>query len=325
MKKNIILFFSAVSVAFLMGLMVLNSAFSLDAGVKKGKKEKVTAHEGGSATVTREVTVGSFNSISAEGPVKVIFTQGKTGVVTLSGGATEMEHIKVAVKDSELEIGFDKEFMRSCGKHNGKKGRREVEVRVSAPSLKNIETACSARFVASVINVDGKLEVEAETSGSVVIDRVSCGSLKADADTSSSVEIGRFQASEVKAEADTSGRVKISGTASAAKLEADTSGKVEVESLDTDNLKADADTSGSVKVKSLTAGTVTAEADTSGKIVLAGQAGSVVFRADTSGSVDGGKLSADYATVSTDTGGNIRYCSRNTNASSRSIVNTYNK
>lgn len=322
MKKIIVLLLVAVCCVGGLGYLALDTAFGLDAK-SKNKKEKAITDVGSAGMISREMRPGGFDKIEAEGPVKIIFTQGAAGTLFLKGNSFEMEHINVVVKNSKLKITFDKEYFNSTDKMFSRHKRQEVEIRMSAPVIREVQTSCSARFIAAKLNSGDNLDLEADTSGSIEIDDVRCAVLDVEADTSGSVAVGRFDAIELKAEADTSGKVKISGSAPNAKLEADTSGSVEVAALDTGSLVTKADTSGSVNVRNLTAANVSGHADTSGSITLKGSAETVNFSADTSGSVKAGELKAETATVKSDTGGSIKYCAKSTNVKNSSMVNTY--
>lgn len=299
---------------------MIDTALGLHA---KSKVNKDVAISGAAGQVSREFSLNSFDEIEVKGKFAVEFTQGPQTPVVISGPSLEMEHLKVKVKGSCLEIEFDKQYYeKTNAKRHGK--RPMVTVRMSAPSVRSIEMSLSSTFTAGLISNLSELEIEADTSSKIEIANVECGSLSVDADTSGSVNIGHVtSSSEIKADADTSGSIRLNGVAANAKLTADTSGSVSVQTLTVATLTAKADTSGSVSVKSLTAENVTGRADTSGDVTLGGKAISVDFRADTGGHIKAGSLSAQSATVGSDTGGKVEYHARNTRATSSSLVNTY--
>lgn len=317
MKKIVTLLLVAVALAGCAGYLVLDSAFGLNAKPKVRKERSITDS---SQMKTSEFRLGNFDRIDVEGPVKVEFTQGKMGPVVVTAPSFEMEYLEVVVKGSCLKIEFDDKYYR----HNKNKKNRLVTVKVSAPSLSEIEMAVSSLFSATTLKQTGNLEIEANTSASVELHSVECGDLSVDADTSGSVEIGMVTANVFDVDADTSGSVRVNGSVSKAKLKADTSGSIKANTLTTIGLSVGADTSGCVEIETLSADDVIGRADTSGLISLKGVARTVDFHADTSGRIKAGELKAEIATVGSDTGGKVMYCAKITKNKSASIINTYN-
>lgn len=319
MKKIITLLVVAVALAGIGGYILVDSTFNLNAKSKISKEASIT-NAGGS--VSRQMKVSSFDKIEVEGCFKVEFSQGPQTPLSITGPSLEMEHMKVSVKGSTLEIEFDKAYY-DLKKNKRNKADRLVTVNISAPSLRSIEMSLSSSFTANTIRQNGEFEIEADTSASVDIRSLQCDELDVDADTSGSVNLMSVTATKVNADADTSGSIRLNATAATAILKADTSGSVKVNTLTVATLTAKADTSGSVQVETLTADNVIGRADTSGKVTLKGKAGNVDFRADTSGYIKAGDLSATTATVGSDTGGKVVYNAKSTRTTNSSLVNTY--
>ncbi len=316
MKKIVALLFVAAAIVGCAGYMVVDSAFGLNAKSKIKKENTIVDSSG---MITREFRPGSFDKIEVEGPVSVEFTQGKQGPVVVTAPSFEMEYLEVEVSGSTLEIEFDDEYFR---KEKNKRGRR-VTVKISAPSLREIDMSLSSSFVGGALKQTGNLEIDADTSASIEFKSVECGDLSVDADTSGSVRIGSVSANVLEGDADTSGSIRINGKVSQAMFKADTSGSIKANTLTATKVSAKADTSGSVEVETLTADEVYGRADTSGLVSLKGVARTVDLYADTSGRINAGELKADHATVGSETGGKVIYCAKNTKNRSQSLINTY--
>ncbi|MDE6360526.1 MAG: DUF2807 domain-containing protein [Muribaculaceae bacterium] len=321
MKKSVVILLVAVAVAGCASLLGLYSAFDMNSKAKVSKETSITDS---SATVSREYKVGNFEKIEVEGNIRVEFVQGTSkGRMTVTAPSYEMEHLKVEVKGTSLEIGYDKSYFTQSNGRDKKRGPQTV-VKVASPSLRSIEMSLSAKFEATSLKQAGKIDIDVDTSGSVDIKTVDCGELSLSADTSGTIRLGVVNATEVKAEPDTSGTIRIEKAQTAnAVLKADTSGRVIVSKLTTAYIRTSADTSGSVEVESLAADNVVGRADTSGRISLKGEATNVDFHADTSGSIKAGELKAETAKVGFDTGGKVVYCARKTSHDGSSLVNTY--
>lgn len=320
MKKSVALLIAAVTLVGCVGLFGLYTALDVKA---KAKVKKETTMTDSSGMVTREYNLGKFDEIEVEGNIKVEFVQGAHKTMTVTAPQFEMEHLKVEVSGSKLEIEYDKAYYEQTQGKSKKRGNPAV-VKLSAPSVRSIEMSLSARLMAGSLRQEGKVDIDVDTSGKVEIQTIDCAELSLSADTSGSIEIGSATATKIKADSDTSGLIRLNkGQASSAVLKADTSGRVRAGVLSAFDLNADADTSGSIEVDDVRGGNVVGRADTSGRLALKGEAASVDFYADTSGSIKAGELKAETATVGSDTGGKVVYCARNTSHKGASTVNTY--
>ncbi len=112
--------------------------------------------------VTKTMNVGNFDGIEAS-RVKVVYTPGAAGPVTISAPDNIMPYVKVRVHDGDLECRIDRDIQIEMS------SGPVVTVTVSAPAVDDFEAS-----VSGIIQVDGNLNVhdfsaEANTAAQILV------------------------------------------------------------------------------------------------------------------------------------------------------------
>ena len=263
MMKRITLL-SALSVVAI-ATVVLPACVSVDAGhngedaVVFGNGARINIRPSNSMA-TRQFTLGNFDEIDAS-RVDVVYSVGTPGTATLNAPDNVIDYIKVKNDHGTLKLWVDNDVNIN--------GRLNATLTVSSRNINEITATLAAKVeVTTPLVVDGGLDLEGSTSGSIVLGVVKCekadfdfstaatvhvtsiiceGKLDIDASTSASITIDKAIASSLDADAATAASVKVAaGSVGKVDLEAATAGKVKV-AADITGGKASAATGGSVR------------------------------------------------------------------------------
>lgn len=329
MKKLIATVILVVAALVVVGLTIFQSTFDVN-GNERPNSVKVRSGASESEMTSspdatrREVAVGYFDKLDADGPFDVKFSRGEGGKIVLYGKKEFLEHVKVEVRKSCLYIDYESSFLKNK-RSLGKDAR--VEVLVHAQTLREIESEASATFTTDNINSPDALKIAAESGAKVSIGSVTCVTFEADAESGADIIVNKLQATDVKADAESGAGVVLAAIAAPnVSVDAESGAHLTIDTVNADEFAADADSSGQINVKVLTARNVKGSADSGAAIKLQGKTNRVVLSADSGASIQAGKLEAEYATVRQSSGGNITYCAISGDYNnSRSAKNTYKK
>ncbi len=115
-------------------------------------------------TITRSLSIGSFEEIKCYGTASVLFTQGQTCAVEVKGTENEIANKEVKVENGTLVIRNKKQNQR---------GSDHFEVIVTAPSLTSLTVAGVCSFVSETITTPS-LDVDIEGVATIKMGRVQC-------------------------------------------------------------------------------------------------------------------------------------------------------
>ena len=213
-------------------------------------------------TISKEVKVEPFHSISTSSSIDVIYTQssGKQQVVIYTT-PTLMDRVKVVVENGILKVSF-KHSLKSISIKD-----EPLEVRVTAPAVNTLSASSSGDIkLTNGLKTSGKLTIKASSSGDVKSESIVCDELHIKASSSGDIKLGKVSSKSILAEGSSSGDIELKQiTASSVTANSSSSseiylnGKCEVADFS-------ASSSGDIKAKDLKARTVTASASSSGDI-----------------------------------------------------------
>ncbi len=215
--------------------------------------------------VTKTMNVGNFDGIEAS-RVKVVYTPGAAGPVSISAPDNIMPYVKVRVHDGDLECRIDRDIQIEMS------SGPVVTVTVSAPAVDDFEAS-----VSGIIQVDGNLNVhdfsaEANTAAQILVPSLTAADASFEASTAGVVTVNNAMVSDdVETEVSTGGVVTLN-TLKAAKLEADitTGGVVNIQQGNINYGDLEATTGGVINAQCVTFGGGKASATTGGVINVSG-------------------------------------------------------
>ena len=215
--------------------------------------------------ITQKVKVDNFEGIQTSTSIDVVYTQ-TTGETDVEIYAPDnlMEYVKVESDGGMLKIFFES---KEKGKSLNIKGKHETKVYISAPVVHTLLASSSGDiFLKNGLQYEGKVRIEASSSGDIEgstivcetlnaessssgdieLEKVECTSLMAEASSAGDVSIKNLKAETVSAEASSSGDVTLKGVCHSAKLEASSAGDIEADGLKAEKVVANASSSGDV-------------------------------------------------------------------------------
>jgi DUF4097 and DUF4098 domain-containing protein YvlB len=161
------------------------------------------------------------------------------------------------------------------------RGKHETKVYVSAPAVHTLLASSSGDIhMKNGLQYDGKVKIEASSSGDIEGSAIVCQAL----DT-----------------------------------EASSSGDIELEKVECASLKAEASSAGDISIHTLKAETVSAEASSSGDVTLEGVCRSATFNASSAGDIEADELKAENVVAKASSAGDVTcYASESLDASTSS-------
>lgn len=193
-------------------------------------------------SVEKTVGIGHFDAIEAECVNVVVNVAPSDGKCVVRTTPELIDHVRVKVEDHTLKLSLDNEYMK--GKKKGRKVNPSVTV--SANTLEEIEASLASGIVVNGNLVCiGKLELSAETAGSIVIESLEAPELEVETETAASVRINGGKVVAVDLNAETASSIDCSVmAASSGRAEAGTAASIKCKVR---NLTKKASTAGSVK------------------------------------------------------------------------------
>lgn len=200
------------------------------------------------ATVKKEIKIGDFNKVDVSQGIKVIFQQGaNSGTASIATTPSAEKYLSISVKNNILEVHY-----ANSGKFvNNVKGPSIV--RVSSPSLSNVDLSSAAMFV-----------LEGEYKGSEIVDidmssgssfnaqQIDCPKLKIDISSGASAFISRFDGN-LKVEASSGSNVKIENAiGDLLSLESSSGAGVHINGIVSEEIYADASSGSSISLEGKT-------------------------------------------------------------------------
>ena len=215
--------------------------------------------------ITQKVKVDNFKGIQASTSIDVVYTQ-TTGETDVEIYAPDnlMEYVKVEANGDILEISFES---KEEGKGLSINGKHQTKVYVSAPVVHTLlATSSGDIFLKNGLQYEGKVRIEAyssgdiegsnivcevlnagsASSGDIELDKVECTSLMAEASSAGDISIKNLKAETVSAETSSSGDVSLKGVCHSATFEASSAGGIEADDLKAENVVAKANSAGDV-------------------------------------------------------------------------------
>lgn len=215
--------------------------------------------------ITQKVKVGDFKGIQTSTSIDVVYTQ-TTGETDVEIYAPDnlMEYVKVESNGDMLKILFES---KEKGKGLNIKGKHETKVYISAPAVYTLLASSSGDiFLKNGLQYDGKVRVEASSSGDIKGGTIECEALTTKASSSGDIDL-----------------VKVECTA----------------------LNAEASSAGDITIKDLKAETVSAEASSSGDVTLEGVCQSATFVASSAGDIEADGLKAEKVVAKASSSGDV--------------------
>lgn len=142
--------------------------------------------------VTNELNLTGFNTIDANGAVRLVLTQDSIYHVKAEGNESYLEEYKFYVEDGELEV----ELAKPTSNVNGQTPR--VTLYVSAPKLESIEINGATKLqIMGCHAMDSNLSIEANGASKIEIDTLVVDGLEIESNGA-----GKFHASRIVAKGD---------------------------------------------------------------------------------------------------------------------------
>ena len=142
--------------------------------------------------VTKELNLTGFNTIDANGAVRLVLTQDSIYHVKAEGNESYLEEYKFYVEDGELEV----ELAKPTSNVNGQTPR--VTLYVSAPKLESIEINGAAKLqIMGCHTIDNGLSIEANGASKIEIDTLVVDGFEVESNGA-----GKFHASRIVAKGD---------------------------------------------------------------------------------------------------------------------------
>ena len=215
--------------------------------------------------ITQKVKVDNFEGIQTSTSIDVIYTQ-TTGETDIEICAPDnlMEYVKVGVENGILKIRFN---TNKGGKHLNIRGKHQTKVRVSAPEVHTLLASSSGDIILkNGLHYEGKVRVEASSSGDIEGNTIVCEALSTQASSSGDIELVKVECTSLNAEASSAGDVSIKGLkAETVSAEASSSGDVTLEGVCQSATLASS-SAGDIEADDLKAEKVVAKASSSGDI-----------------------------------------------------------
>ena len=215
--------------------------------------------------ITQKVNVDNFKGIQTSTSIDVVYTQ-TTGETDVEIYAPDnlMEYVKVETNGDLLKIYFESKEKR---KGLSIKGKHQTKVYVSAPAVHTLLASSSGDIILkNGLQYDGKVRVEASSSGDIEgstivcetlnagssssgdidFDKVECTTLNAEASSAGDINIKNLKAETVSAEASSSGDVTLKGVCQSATFASSSAGDIEADDLKAENVVAKASSAGDI-------------------------------------------------------------------------------
>lgn len=227
----------------------------------------ITCAANGNTLITRQMKAAPFDAIEAE-CVDVYITVGpSTGKFSVTGTREVLDKFSAYVSKGKLKLSGLKSNTNNSLKGFFKKNKRAM-VKITVPSLREIDAEMSAKVVVDKALAGNDIEVSSETSSSVSLAGINATSaVELESETSSSISVGKLSAPKVKVSAETSSTVEIESLkAQTSKLDAETSSCISVENVNVEDMKATAETASTVKASAGTINYGKFNAETASKI-----------------------------------------------------------
>ena len=215
--------------------------------------------------ITQKVNVDNFKGIQTSTSIDVVYTQ-TTGETDVEIYAPDnlMEYVKVETNGDMLNIYFESKEKR---KGLSIKGKHQTKVYVSAPAVHTLLASSSGDIILkNGLQYDGKVRVEASSSGDIEGSTIVCETLNA-------------------------------GSSS--------SGDIDFDKVECTTLNAEASSAGDITIKNLKAETVSAEASSSGDVTLKGVCQSATFASSSAGDIEADGLKAEKVVAKASSAGDI--------------------
>ena len=215
--------------------------------------------------ITQKVNVDNFKGIQTSTSIDVVYTQ-TTGETDVEIYAPDnlMEYVKVETNGDLLKIYFESKEKR---KGLSIKGKHQTKVYVSAPAVHTLLASSSGDIILkNGLQYDGKVRVEASSSGDIEGSTIVCETLNA-------------------------------GSSS--------SGDIDFDKVECTTLNAEASSAGDITIKNLKAETVSAEASSSGDVTLKGVCQSATFASSSAGDIEADGLKAEKVVAKASSAGDI--------------------
>lgn len=216
-------------------------------------------------TVTRTVSVGNFDELSASVADVDVTIGSSTGRVLVTAPEYIMQDVLVRTRSGKLEI-----EIKDTRSNRGLDGK--VKVAVTVPYLKEIEASvgsevkvnapmavsgkCSyevstgASLTLQGLSTPGKCDLESNTGAELTAKSIKASELDCEATTGASLRIGAVDVSKLECTAETGGSMSLdSGRAVKAEYEAETAGTINASGVRADTGKAEAATGGDIRCK----------------------------------------------------------------------------
>lgn len=230
--------------------------------------------------ITQKVNVDNFEGIQTSTSIDVIYTQtiGETDV-EIYAPDNLMKYVKVENNGDLLKIYFES---KEKGKGLNIRGKHQTKVYVSASAVHTLLASSSGDIILkNGLQYDGKVRIEASSSGDIEgstivcetlnaessssgdidLEKVECTTLKAEANSAGDITIKDLKSETVSAEASSSGDVTLKGVCQSATLVSSSAGDIDADELKTENVVAKASSASDVTCyasKSLDASTSSA-------------------------------------------------------------------
>lgn len=252
-----------------------------------------------------------YTTLLATTSVNVVMEESEGNMATIAADDNVMEWVVCEVKGDILELSVRKP---DCNSYSN------LNVKVTIPKnekLSRIEcrSAASVKII-PILNNGDKLFIRANSSASVMVNRVERGDVSIDTSSSAKVQ-GSFKCSRLTAKATSSADIDGSVLAKKVLLWASSSGKVELNGVAT-QITAEATSSGRVLCSQLSAQNGVAMATSSGKITLDCY-DFLNTKATSSGDIISTNSTAKTAIAEASSGGSVKLnCSGSLNAKASS-------
>lgn len=231
--------------------------------------------------VTLKVETERFHAIETSSSVDVIYSQtsGKQDI-EIYAPDNVIEYIDVHVRQGVLKVD-----VKSVSGGLSFRGKCIKEVRVSAPAVNSLRASSSGDIIVKghlksegLISLQAEssgavkgesiscdeLSIESSSSGDILLDEALCSALSVQASSSGDVSVRRVKAGTITAEASSAGDITLEGSCQTAHLQASSSGDIEAKELKAVEVTAHAEEAGDITCYA--SGRLNAKASTAGEV-----------------------------------------------------------
>lgn len=211
--------------------------------------------------------IGKFHALKASRSIRIIYTQGKPGDITVEGPEMFVRALEVENQDGNLELSLN------CRSVNTGATGYTVTVTCSSPGLSEVELQSAASLeVKGRLTVKGRINIDVSSASSVSIGELDCAMLLVDGSSAGSVRIPCVTAGELvidtsSASSFTTSRISASGNVT---LDASSASGITADVIECRSLLIDAGSASSVNVGTIRAAEAAIDVSSAAKCNIKG-------------------------------------------------------